>query len=250
MKKRTLLFLFTSLLLTSCNNKFEYSVFCEDSDYTCPFGSYKVHKDIYWDYRQDGSHSLGLFDIKSISQSEIVLKKDNKKSGLKAINIECQLIEDIYQLETENRTINFLYYLNYECGKTYDFSTVFNFFNDLDKVVIFYKTSNVTSGFQWEDLTFNGNDSNKFFSNDILTATYLNALPIKDNKIYWNSYNENIVKANSGARIDSARLDNDKIHGGMTVEELKEELVRIGKESEKYKKDFNKEIYHDCVSIT
>lgn len=248
MRKRVLLFLSISLLLVSCNNM-ENSVFCEYEDHRCSFGYIKVPNDIYWRYRQDGSHSLGLFDIKSISQNEVILKKDNKKSGLRAINIECELIEDIYEIETENRTINFLYYLNYDCGKSYDFSIVFNYFNDLDKVVIFYKTSNVTNGFQWKDLSFNGNDSNKLFSNDILTVTYINALPIKEDKIYWASYNENIVKANSSVRLDGAMLDNNKIYGGMTIEELKEELLSIGKESLKYEKYFNKESYYDCVSI-
>lgn len=248
MKKRFLLFLLTSVLLTSCNNM-ENSIFCESENYICPFGAIKVPNDIYWNYRQDGLHSFGIFNIKTISQSEVILKKDNRKSGLKAINIECELIEDIYKIETENKTINFLYYLNYDCGKSFDFSTVFNFFNDLDKVVIFYETSNVTNGFQREELTFSGNDSNKLFSNDILTVTYLNALPLKEDKINWNSYNENIVRVNPSARIDGAKLDNNKIHGGMTVQELKEEIVEIGKESEKYSDYFNKEIYHDCVSI-
>lgn len=146
------------------------------------------------------------------------------------IRVNYTILDDFYNKNTNGLTMNVMYYLNKDSYEIYDFNTVFNFFNSLDKIIIYYH-----SAFFDRTYFYATNNQPEIYITDISNEAplyYKTFIPVINNKLSMTS----LYNFYSTLNIYT-KYDNEKLVDGLSIDELKEEAKNIQEKSKDW--EFN-----------
>lgn len=125
-----------STFLVGCT-KISSSVRCTDPDMYCDNNS------VLASFKEFNGKSIGLFKINNVDDT-LYYDSNKEYCDITLFVVNCTLIKDYYGNELKvSNNVNFAFYLNSSCENYYNFKSVKNYLNRLDKFVSIYYYSKI-----------------------------------------------------------------------------------------------------------
>lgn len=209
-------------LLVGCEN-LNRTITCTDPDMYCDNNS------VLASFKGFNGKTLSLFKINYIDNT-LYYDSNDYFSEIILFVVNCSLIKDYYGNEDKiSDTINFAFYLNSSCERYYDFNSIKNYLNKLDKFVFIYSYNEINDSrnLTYKSLLIKKEKSIENCSDD--TAIVVKKfLPIIDNKLDYSGFKETF-----NSSINEEYFE-DYIHFGMTLEELEPQFKKLHEDSSNY----------------
>ncbi len=108
-------------------------------------------------------------------------------NGIRLIIVKFKVVEDFYSKNNENLSFYYQFYLNISSTKIYEFSLLYNFFSNIDKMLLYFETNKLVDR---EFYTADTSQNSIIFENCHYNAlpSYRRLMPFINDKLDFNFY--------------------------------------------------------------